>query len=134
MRGRLPWQGLKAKRDAKYLLVLEKKQATSASALCAGLPAEFEDYINSVDNLRDEDQPDYQYLRKVFNSFSADEGTNTSMHRFRLTRALPATLPVPKSRCIEWYGRGARANATKPSGRGAQDVTKATRRKEKMIS
>jgi hypothetical protein len=58
VRGRLPWQGLKAKRDAKYLLVLEKKQATSASELCAGLPTAFEDYMNHVHNLHGEDLPD----------------------------------------------------------------------------
>ncbi|KAK5202497.1 hypothetical protein LTR41_011751 [Exophiala xenobiotica] len=66
IRGRLPWQGLKAKLDAKYLLVLEKKQATSASELCVGLPTEFVDYMNYVHDLRDEDQPDYQHLRKMF--------------------------------------------------------------------
>ncbi|KAK5214988.1 hypothetical protein LTR72_011921, partial [Exophiala xenobiotica] len=51
IRGRLPWQGLRANRDAKYLLVLEKKQGTSAHDLCAGLPAEFEEYMNYVRNL-----------------------------------------------------------------------------------
>lgn len=66
-RGRLPWQGPKAKRDAKYLLVLEKKQANSARELCAGLPTEFGGYVNYVHNLRDEEQPDYQHLPKMFN-------------------------------------------------------------------
>src|ERR1700759_2468457 len=61
IRGKLPWQGLKAKREAKYLLVLEKKQAISASELYAGLPSEFKDYMNYVNNLRDEDRPDYQH-------------------------------------------------------------------------
>jgi hypothetical protein len=74
MRGRLPWQGLKAKRHAKYPLVLEKKQATSASELCAGLPAEFADYINYVHNLRDEDRPDYQHLRKIFTKLFRRQG------------------------------------------------------------
>ncbi|KIW24259.1 uncharacterized protein PV07_09987 [Cladophialophora immunda] len=55
MRGRLPWQGLKAKWDAQYLLVLEKKQATSASEFCAGLPTKFVDYFDYVHNLPDED-------------------------------------------------------------------------------
>ncbi|KAK5397855.1 hypothetical protein LTR06_011559, partial [Exophiala xenobiotica] len=55
-----------AKRDAKYLLVLGKKQGISAHDLCAGLPAEFEEYMHYVHDLRDEDQPDYQHLRKMF--------------------------------------------------------------------
>src|ERR1700761_4099698 len=78
MRGRLPWQGIKAKRDAKSLLVSEKKQATSASELCAGLPSEFEDYMNYVNNLRDEDQPDYQHLRKMFNKLFRRQGLYTT--------------------------------------------------------
>ncbi|KAK5188737.1 hypothetical protein LTR72_011684 [Exophiala xenobiotica] len=74
IRGRLPWQGLKAKRDTKYLLVLEKKQDTSAHDLCAGLPAGFEEYMNYVHNLRDEDQPDYPHLRNTFNKLFRREG------------------------------------------------------------
>ncbi|KAK5562280.1 hypothetical protein LTR43_012112, partial [Exophiala xenobiotica] len=66
MRGRLPWQGNKTKRDAKYLLVLEKKQATSASELCVDLPPPFEKYVHYVHNLHDEDLPDYQGLREMF--------------------------------------------------------------------
>ncbi|KAK5203065.1 hypothetical protein LTR41_011187 [Exophiala xenobiotica] len=74
IRGRLPWQGLKAKRDAKYLLVLGKKQGTSAHDLCAGLPAEFEEYMNYVRNLRDEDQPDYPHLRNMFKKLFRRQG------------------------------------------------------------
>ncbi|KAK5442638.1 hypothetical protein LTS15_010956 [Exophiala xenobiotica] len=74
IRGRLPWQGLKAKRDVKYLLVLEKKQGTSAHDLCAGLPAEFEEYMNYVRNLRDEDQPDYPHLRNMFKKLFRRQG------------------------------------------------------------
>ena len=73
-RGRLPWQGLKAKRDAKELLVLEKKQATSTSELCAGLPAQFEEYMNYVRKLRYEDQPDYRQLREMFKKLFRRQG------------------------------------------------------------
>jgi hypothetical protein len=78
VRGRLPRQRLKVKakatRDTKYLLVLEKKQGTSAHELCAGLPTEFEDYMNYIRNLRDEDLPDYQHLRKIFNKLFRRQG------------------------------------------------------------
>ncbi|KAK5043526.1 hypothetical protein LTR84_011457 [Exophiala bonariae] len=74
MRGKLPGQGLKAKRDTKYLLVLEKKQATSASELCAGLPTEFVDYFTYVHELRDEGRPDYQRLRKMFTKLFRRQG------------------------------------------------------------
>jgi hypothetical protein len=50
------------------------KQATSSSELCAGLPQEFADYMNYVHDLRDEDQPDYQYLRKMFTKLFRRQG------------------------------------------------------------
>jgi hypothetical protein len=59
MRRRLPWQGRKAKREAKYQLVLEKKQATSISELCADLPTGFANYMNYVRNVRHGDLPNY---------------------------------------------------------------------------
>ncbi|OAG37813.1 hypothetical protein AYO21_07919 [Fonsecaea monophora] len=74
LRGSLPWQGLKAKPEDKYLLVLEKKQATSTSELCADLPTEFVDYFDYVHNLRDEDRPDYQRLRSVFSNLFRQQG------------------------------------------------------------
>ncbi|KAK5188528.1 hypothetical protein LTR96_011397 [Exophiala xenobiotica] len=74
MRGRLPWQGTKANRDAKYLLVLEKRQATSASELCVDLPPPFEKYVHYVHNLHDEDLPDYQCLREMFDQLFREQG------------------------------------------------------------
>jgi casein kinase I homolog HRR25 len=132
MRGRLPWQGLKAKRDAKYLLVLEKKQGTSANELCAGLPTEFEEYMNYVRNLRDEDQPDYQHLRKMFNKlfrrqgFEYDNVFDWTIREFQ--RLEPdAQEPLQSKDMDERRGEG----ATKPLGDGARNVTKSTRRKRR---
>ena len=42
LKGRLPWQGLKAKSaHKKYKMILEKKQSTTISNLCTGLPPQF---------------------------------------------------------------------------------------------
>ncbi|KEF50925.1 uncharacterized protein A1O9_13034 [Exophiala aquamarina CBS 119918] len=128
MRGRLPWQGLKAKRDAKYLLVSVKKQATGASELCAGLPTEFVDYFNYVHDLRDEDRPDYQYLRKTFTKLFHRQGfeydnifdwTNREFQRLGLdAEELPTSNSVNEKRGVD---------TAKPWGCGVQDVTEATR-------
>jgi hypothetical protein len=53
---------------------LEKKQVTSASELCAGLPTEFEDYMDYVHSLHDENQPDYQGLPEMFDELFREQG------------------------------------------------------------
>jgi casein kinase I family protein HRR25 len=132
MRGKLPWQGLKAKRHAKYLLVLEMKQGTSSSELCAGLPQEFADYMNYVHDLRDEDQPDYQHLRKMFTKLFRRQGLeydnvfDWTIREFQ--RLEPeAQEPLASKDVDEAQG----ADTRKPSDGGAQDVIKTTRRKRR---
>jgi serine/threonine protein kinase len=47
LKGRLPWQGLKARNASrKYKMIMEKKQATSINTLCAGCPKEFAEYLS----------------------------------------------------------------------------------------
>lgn len=66
-RGKLPWQGLTAPNaEARYRRVLEVKQTTSVNELCEDLPAEFAEYMSYVHSLREDDVPDYRYLRKLF--------------------------------------------------------------------
>ncbi|KAK7883416.1 hypothetical protein LTR67_011238 [Exophiala xenobiotica] len=74
LRGRLPWQRLKAKDDAKYQLVLEQKQTISDSRLCSGLPVEFAEAISYVANSRDSGKPDYHHLWKMFSKLFRRQG------------------------------------------------------------
>ncbi|OAP54674.1 hypothetical protein AYL99_11122 [Fonsecaea erecta] len=132
MRGRLPWQGLKAKRDAKYLLVLEKKQTISTHELCAGLPTEFEDYMNYVRNLRDEDQPDYQHLRNMFNKlfhrqgFEYDNVFDWTIREF--LRLEPNAQELLASGAVD---ERREEEITKPLGDAARTVTREARRKRR---
>ena len=65
--GKLPWQGLKAANSVeKDALVMEKKMALSASALCAGLPQEFTEFMQYVNSLEQGRSPDYVMLRELF--------------------------------------------------------------------
>jgi len=67
LKGRLPWQGLKAASNKqKYEKIGEKKQTTTIKDLCDGLPEEFSKYLSYVRNLGFEDTPDYEYLRDLF--------------------------------------------------------------------
>ena len=74
LRGRLPWQGLKANKiENKINKILEKKKEISTAFLCKDFPEEFELFINYIKNLDFTEVPDYEYLRdlliKVMNKF-----------------------------------------------------------------
>ncbi len=74
-RGSLPWQGLKAKtKKDKYNKISEKKVLTPIAVLCRNFPAEFATYMNYVRALRFDDQPDYQYLRRLFRGLLVRKG------------------------------------------------------------
>ena len=73
--GRLPWQGLKASTGIeKDQLVMEKKMALSAEALCHGLPTEFAEYMRYVKSLKQGGGPDYAKLRKMFRGVARRHG------------------------------------------------------------
>ena len=66
LRGNLPWQGLKLyKGDDRYKKIYEVKKDTSAEELCIGYPRQFCEYIRYTRNLSFEQEPNYDYLRKL---------------------------------------------------------------------
>ncbi|KAI9344870.1 kinase-like domain-containing protein [Obelidium mucronatum] len=75
LRGSLPWQGLKAATNKqKYEKIGEKKQTTPIKELCEGHPEEFSIYQNYARDLKFDEQPDYEYLRGLFNKVLAKNG------------------------------------------------------------
>ena len=66
LKGSLPWQGLKAENNNKYIRIMEKKLQIPTEILCFGLPCEIVMYLNYCKNLKFEDRPDYDYLRGLF--------------------------------------------------------------------
>lgn len=97
LKGVLPWQGLKAKNaQKKYQLILQKKQQVSVSALCAGCPAQFAEFlVRSIysrstwiwffqaytRSLKFDSKPDVPYLRKLFRDLYIAQGYGTSSSR-----------------------------------------------------
>jgi len=75
LKGTLPWQGLQAtNRKTKYEMIEEKKASITISKLTKDLPKEFSTYLNYVRTLRFQDQPDYNYLRKLFRNLFNSTG------------------------------------------------------------
>ena len=67
LRGSLPWQGLKVKKNEdKYNKIYEKKKGTTPQELCAGFPKAFYDYVKYTRSLAFEEEPNYDYLRGLF--------------------------------------------------------------------
>ena len=66
LKGRLPWQGLKANNlENKFKKILEKKKEISAAFLCKEFPEEFEFFINYIKNLDFTEVPNYSYLKNL---------------------------------------------------------------------
>ena len=74
LKGKLPWQGLVAKRkEDKYLKVLEKKRELTPKELCMGLPTQIEKFLIYVKSLEYEEKPNYEFmvhlLEECFNDY-----------------------------------------------------------------
>ena len=75
LKGRLPWQGLKARNASrKYKMIMEKKQSTSINTLCAGCPKEFAEYLSYCRSLKFEASPNIKYLRQLFRDLYQQQG------------------------------------------------------------
>lgn len=77
LRGTLPWQGLKVKKNEdKYKKIYEKKKATSPNELCAGFPPEFCEFVTYTRSLKFEEEPNYDllrgYLKKVMDDLNLE--------------------------------------------------------------
>ncbi|OQV25806.1 Casein kinase I-like protein 1 [Hypsibius exemplaris] len=77
--GRLPWQGLPAaSTDTKISMIRDRKNTTSLPELCAGLPVQLMEYLQSARNLRFNEFPNYHYfrglLRGVLRSCACEAG------------------------------------------------------------
>jgi hypothetical protein len=78
LRGKLPWQGLRVKnKEDRYHKIMEIKMGTSPYQLCKGFPKEFEEYVDYTRNLEYEKDPDYKYLKGLFNSILKEDKNNS---------------------------------------------------------
>ena len=66
-KGKLPWQKVKGKsKEEKYHNIMKLKKGLGSSVICAGLPKEFQVYLDYCSNLTFDEKPDYAYLRGLF--------------------------------------------------------------------
>ena len=74
LRGKLPWQGLHVKnKEDRYRRIMEIKIETTEEELCKGFPKEYEDYVGYTRKLKYEEDPNYDYLKNLFNSILKED-------------------------------------------------------------
>jgi casein kinase I homolog HRR25 len=75
LKGRLPWQGLRAEtKQERYDKIKEYKETLKIWELCSDLPHEFYMYIFYVRNLGYDDWPNYEYLKDLFRGLLRKNG------------------------------------------------------------
>ena len=69
LKKRLPWQSITGnKKMERYLKIYKMKKNIAPEKLCEGLPHEMAEFINYAKNLEFEQEPDYKYLKKLFDN------------------------------------------------------------------
>lgn len=73
LKGKLPWQGLKKKKDVDQIkLIGDTKMYTNLKKLCNDIPNCFYDYIQYCRKLKFEEEPNYEYLKSLFSKTALD--------------------------------------------------------------
>ena len=65
MHGSLPWQGRQGDRMDSFV---QKKQNVPVDVICKGLPEEFKPLLKYACALKFSEQPDYDYLQRLFSN------------------------------------------------------------------
>ena len=74
LRGKLPWQGLHVKnKEDRYHRIMEIKMETTPHELCKGFPKEYEQYVDYSRKLEYEEDPNYDYLKSLFNNILKED-------------------------------------------------------------
>ena len=67
LKKRLPWQSITGnKKIERYLKIYKMKKNIAPEKLCEGLPPEMAEYIAYAKNLEFEQEPDYKFLKNLF--------------------------------------------------------------------
>lgn len=72
--GNLPWIGLKCKKNERNAMIRDFKGNTPFEELLEGHPVEFVKYMKYCRSLQFDQKPDYNYLKKLFESLMQKNG------------------------------------------------------------
>ena len=83
LRNKLPWQAFKGKNNIeRYIKTYKLKREIKPEILCSFLPKEMTEYMEYVQSLGFEREPDYKYLQKLFESILHRLNPNPEKFKF----------------------------------------------------
>ncbi|KAG0078664.1 Casein kinase I isoform alpha, partial [Podila epicladia] len=95
--GTLPWSGITARTSRQgWAKMREIKEDTDLDELCEGLPRGFMTYIGYARSLKFDEEPDYEYLRKILQS-SAGRGSEAQTVRCHKESQHSSSFPSGRS-------------------------------------
>ncbi|KAF9378498.1 Casein kinase I isoform alpha [Podila verticillata] len=122
--GTLPWSGITARTSRQgWAKMREIKEDTDLDELCDGLPRGFMTYIGYARSLKFDEEPDYEYLRKILRS-SAGRGSEAQTVRCYKEQH---SSSLPSARSLEQCFKGLdihRPNDKNENRRDYQDSLK----------
>ena len=83
IKGKLPWQGVKAiKKNEKYLKIYKMKKNITPIELSKSLPKQITEFIKYIKQLKFDQEPDYNFLRGLFLSILKERIININSLNF----------------------------------------------------
>eukprot|EP01015_Nassula_variabilis_P006331 TRINITY_DN14816_c0_g1_i2.p1 TRINITY_DN14816_c0_g1~~TRINITY_DN14816_c0_g1_i2.p1 ORF type:complete len:285 (+),score=13.16 TRINITY_DN14816_c0_g1_i2:204-1058(+) len=75
LKGKLPWQHYESQdKKQQFQKIGEEKWSTKLETLCTGLNKEIQEYLTYCSNLKFDEEPNYEYLKKLLNDLFVKEG------------------------------------------------------------
>ena len=131
MKKKLPWQGIKGNsyKECYHKLYLMKKYI-DMEELCKGLPKEMIDYMNNAKSLKFEQEPNYEYLKNLFNTILKKNNFNFDKNIFSWIQNSNNNIKPIKSNSVGKASNNKMARKSSPQNRLYNQIKKSIENKK----
>ena len=135
MKKKLPWQGIKGNsyKECYHKLYMMKKYI-EIKELCKGLPGEIIDYMNYARRLKFEEEPNYKYLKDLFNNILKKHNFNFDRKIFSWIDRIEIGENMAKSNSVgKLSSNNKKMRKSSPQNRLFNKIKKSIENKKNMI-
>ena len=135
MKKKLPWQGIKGNsyKECYHKLYMMKKYI-EIKELCKGLPGEIIDYMNNARGLKFEEEPNYKYLKDLFNNILKRHNFNFDRKIFSWIDKIEIGENMAKSNSVgKLSSNNKKMRKSSPQNRLFNKIKKSIENKKNMI-